>query len=87
MQLLKLSLTILATVVVLLSCQSTQQKEQKQPNVILIVADDLGWMDLGYSGSSFYETPNIDAMAASDMIFTDAYAASPVCSPTRSSIM
>ncbi|TLX72341.1 sulfatase [Labilibacter sediminis] len=71
----------------LVSCQSTKQKETKQPNVILIVADDLGWMDLGYSCSNFYETPNIDALAASGMTFTDAYAASPVCSPTRSSIM
>ena len=83
----KLLLTILALMAVLMSCESKQQKEKKQPNVILIVADDLGWMDLGYTGSSFYETPNIDTMAASGMIFTDAYAASPVCSPTRSSIM
>ena len=80
-------LFILIFILVLGSCQSGIQQEKKQPNIILIVADDLGWMDLGYTGSSFYETPNIDAMAASGMIFTDAYAASPVCSPTRSSIM
>ena len=87
MQKLKMLLIILLAGFVGISCQSAQQKKKKQPNVILIVADDLGWMDLGYSGSRFYETPNIDAMAASGMIFTDAYAASPVCSPTRSSIM
>lgn len=80
-------LFVLLSVLLLGSCQTAPQQENKQPNVILIVADDLGWMDLGYTGSSFYETPNIDAMAASGMIFTDAYAASPVCSPTRSSIM
>ncbi|KJF43550.1 sulfatase [Draconibacterium sediminis] len=68
-------------------CKITQKEEVKKPNVVLIIADDLGWMDLGYTGSSFYETPNIDALAASGMTFTDAYAASPVCSPTRSSIM
>ncbi len=86
MQRLRL-LTIMLVVLAFVGCQSTSQTEKKQPNVILIVADDLGWMDLSYTGSSFYETPNIDAMAASGMIFTDAYAASPVCSPTRSSIM
>lgn len=80
-------LFVLMAFLALGSCQSAKQQQKGQPNVILIVADDLGWMDLGYSGSSFYETPNIDAMAASGMIFTDAYAASPVCSPTRSSIM
>ncbi|MCH7945979.1 MAG: sulfatase-like hydrolase/transferase, partial [Armatimonadetes bacterium] len=57
------------------------------PNVLFILVDDLGWRDLGYSGSSFYETPNIDRLASSGMVFTDAYAACPVCSPTRASIM
>ncbi len=83
----KLLLNIIASLAVWICCQAAHQKGKTPPNVVLIVADDLGWMDLGYSGSSFYETPNIDALAASGMIFTDAYAASPVCSPTRSSIM
>jgi len=56
-------------------------------NVVFFLVDDLGWADLGYSGSSFYQTPNIDRLAASGMVFTDAYAACPVCSPTRASIM
>lgn len=86
MKRLKLILLV-GLVAVLAACDSSEQIEKKQPNVILIVADDLGWADLGYTGSTFYETPNLDAMAASGMIFTDAYAASPVCSPTRSSIM
>lgn len=68
-------------------CLNPNQSVNENPNIILILADDLGWSDLGYTGSTFYETPNIDALAASGMIFTDAYAASPVCSPTRSSIM
>ncbi len=58
-----------------------------KPNVVFILIDDLGWRDLGCYGSSFYETPNIDALARNGMLFTDAYAASPVCSPTRASIM
>jgi arylsulfatase A-like enzyme len=55
--------------------------------VILILMDDMGWRDLGCYGSSFYETPNIDRLASEGMRFTDAYAACPVCSPTRASIM
>lgn len=58
-----------------------------QPNIILILIDDLGWRDLGCYGSTFYETPNLDRLAAEGMRFTDAYAACPVCSPTRASIM
>lgn len=58
-----------------------------KPNVVLIVVDDLGWKDLGSYGSSFYETPNIDGLAAGGVIFTNAYASAPVCSPTRASIL
>lgn len=58
-----------------------------QPNIIFLLIDDLGWRDLGCYGSTFYETPNLDRLAAEGMLFTDAYAACPVCSPTRASIM
>jgi len=57
------------------------------PNIVLVLADDLGWHQLGCYGSKFYETPNLDRLAAQGMKFTDAYAAAPVCSPTRASIM
>ena len=53
------------------------------PNLILFLLDDLGWRDLGCYGSTFYETPNLDRIASEGMQFTDAYAASPVCSPAR----
>lgn len=53
----------------------------------MILVDDLGWMDVGYNGNKYYETPNIDALASEGMIFHNAYAAGPVCSPTRASIM
>ncbi|MBL7106172.1 MAG: sulfatase [Phycisphaerae bacterium] len=56
-------------------------------NFIFFLVDDLGWADLGCYGSKFYETPNIDRLAAQGMKFTDAYADCPVCSPTRASIM
>ena len=58
-----------------------------KPNVVFILADDLGVNDLGLYGSKFHETPHIDALARRGMRFTQAYAASPLCSPTRSSIM
>lgn len=56
-------------------------------NVVFILADDLGWSQIGCYGSRFYRTPHIDRLAAQGMRFTDAYAACPVCSPTRASIM
>ena len=61
--------------------------KNKSPNVIFILVDDLGWKDLGYSGSTFYETPNIDKLRNESYEFSSAYAASSVCSPTRASIM
>ena len=57
------------------------------PNIVLILADDLGWSDLGCYGSDLHLTPNIDALARSGMRFNQAYSASPVCSPTRASIL
>lgn len=59
----------------------------QRPNVVFILIDDLGWADVGCFGSTFYETPNIDRLADHGMRFTQAYAACPVCSPTRASIM
>ena len=60
---------------------------EKPTNFVFILVDDLGWTDLGCYGSSFYETPNIDKLASESMLFTNAYAACPVCSPTRAAIM
>lgn len=62
------------------------QKQQK-PNILFILVDDLGWTDLDVYGSRFYETPNLKRLAAEGMRFTQAYSASPVCSPTRAAIM
>lgn len=58
-----------------------------RPNFVFFLVDDLGWADIGVNGSRFYETPNIDALSASGVRFTQAYAAGSVCSPTRASIM
>jgi len=58
-----------------------------RPNIVFILADDLGWCDLGAGGSDFYESPNIDRIASEGMCFTQAYASCQVCSPSRASIM
>ncbi len=55
----------------------------KQPNLVLILADDLGWADLSCYGNDLHETPHLDKLAKQGVRFTDAYAASPVCTPTR----
>ena len=60
---------------------------EAKPNIVFILADDLGAHDVGCFGSTYHETPNIDRLAARGVKFTQAYAASPLCSPTRSSIL
>jgi arylsulfatase A-like enzyme len=59
----------------------------KRPNIVFLLADDYGWTDTSFNGSTFYETPHLDRLARTGMVFTDGYSASPVCSPTRSAIM
>jgi arylsulfatase A-like enzyme len=57
------------------------------PNIVLIVADDLGWRDAGFMGSDFYETPSLDRLAAQGMVFSDAYANAANCAPSRAALM
>ena len=71
-------------------CQEANTKKTENtvsPNIILILADDMGWADSELYGSTYYETPNLIRLAKEGMHFTNAYAASPLCSPTRASIM
>lgn len=63
-------------------------QENRTPNIVLILADDLGWSDTTlYGTTKFYQTPNIERLARRGMVFTRAYSASPLCSPTRASIL
>ncbi len=83
------NITLILSVLSLLvasSCNNDSSSD-KMPNFLFILVDDLGWSDLGSYGTSFYETPNLDKLATNGIRFTDAYAACPVCSPTRASIM
>jgi arylsulfatase A-like enzyme len=84
MRTLKALFGLLAPLLLALTCFSASKPP---PNIIFILADDLGWSDVGCYGSTFYETPNIDALASRGMRFLNAYAACCVCSPTRASIL
>lgn len=79
--------TWLFFVVVLAIDLSSDGGETRPPNIVLILADDLGWADVGCFGSGSYETPNIDRLATQGTKFTNSYAACNVCSPTRASIL
>jgi len=66
--------------------RSSSPNRQAPPNVVLVLMDDLGWKDLGITGSLYYQTPNIDKIARAGMIFNKAYSASPLCSPSRAAL-
>ena len=80
-------LRFLLLTVCILSLGQFAQAAEPRPNVVLILADDLGWADLGCYGSKFHQTPHLDRMAADGVRFTQAYAACPVCSPTRAAVL
>jgi hypothetical protein len=67
--------------------QALEANEPNRPNIIFVLADDLGWSELGCYGNGFNETPHLDRMAKDGMRFTQAYAAAPVCSPYRAALL
>ena len=84
----KLSAIFLFCLVMVAFAQGTARSQTpERPNVLFIFLDDYGWRDCGYMGSDFYETPNIDALAKSGMIFTNAYSASANCAPARACLL
>ncbi|MEO8772925.1 MAG: arylsulfatase [Gelidibacter sp.] len=86
-------LTILILTISFFGCQNkktakeTEAQTNQKPNIIYILADDLGYGDLGAYGQTKIETPNIDALAKEGILFTQHYAGSPVCAPTRASLL
>lgn len=85
---MKYLLAFLVGFIFLNGCRPKNEKSKKSssPNIVFILADDLGWADLPAYGNTFNEAPHIDKLAAEGVRFTNAYAACPVCSPTRASI-
>ena len=69
------------------ACDYRQVQRYRQANVLFIFLDDYGWRDAGFMGSDFYETPNIDALAARGMVFTNAYAGAANCAPSRACLL
>lgn len=60
--------------------------QQQKPNIVFIMADDLGWQDVGFMGSQWFETPNLDKPAKESLVFTNAYMY-PACSPSRAALL
>lgn len=80
-------LSLLAVLAPVLAPATLSAAPARQPNIILIFADDLGWKDVGYQGSDFMETPNIDRLAKQGMVFTAGYAAAGNCAPSRACLI
>jgi len=78
---------VLAFVLALPAFVSADQPAPRKPNIVFILADDLGWTDLGCQGSKYYETPNIDRLASQGVRFTDGYTCGPNCQPSRAAMM
>src|SRR5699024_946631 len=72
---------------IILLCLSLQTFAQQKPNIIIILADDMGYGDLGCYGQQMIQTPHIDSLAAAGMRFTDYYAGCTVCAPSRESML
>ncbi len=83
----KITAIFVSLLVLNLTSLEAQAQAKPKPNIILFLIDDLGWADLGITGSKYYETPHLDKLAREGAFFTDAYAANPVCSPTRASVL
>ena len=71
----------------LLITKSLAADAPRPPNIILILMDDMGWRDVGFMGNRFVETPHLDRLAKTGLVFTQAYASAPNCSPTRACLM
>jgi len=73
---------------IIVQCSAPDNNSQSpKPNIVLINIDDMGWRDVGFMGSEYYETPNIDALSTQGMVFTNAYAAAANCAPSRACLM
>jgi arylsulfatase A-like enzyme len=87
MKSIRITLSFWSFGLIFLTGLACQKKENialsEKPNIVIINVDDLGWKDLGYMGSQYYETPHIDRLATEGMTFQHAYAAAANCAPSR----
>ena len=76
---------LFTTIILTIGCSN--KPEKKPPNIIYILADDLGYGEVGYNGQEIIKTPNIDQLASKGMVFTQHYSGAPVCAPARYSLL
>ena len=81
------SAKIQLNLIIFLMCGLLYTQENSQPNIVLINVDDMGWKDLGFMGSNYYESPNIDQLASKGVVFSNGYASAANCAPSRASLM
>ncbi|MFP6762826.1 MAG: sulfatase-like hydrolase/transferase, partial [Planctomycetaceae bacterium] len=74
-------------VLILSTCLAARATAAGKPNIVFFFIDDMGWTDLGFMGSDYYESPQIDRLASQGMVFTAAYANAPNCAPSRACLM
>ena len=84
---MRIILAISFLIIGIMSTSCNSNEDIKKPNILIINVDDLGWKDLGYTGSQYYETPNIDQLSKSGMVFTNGYASAANCAPSRACLM
>ena len=87
MKLILINSSIIKTLILAFFLVSCSQKNDTRPNIVLLLADDLGYNELGSYGQKIIKTPHIDSLAKKSMMFTDFYAGSPVCSPARAVLL
>ena len=81
------SIILLSFVLLISGCEKNKQKDKSKPNIILILTDDQGYLDVGFNGSNDILTPNIDNLAREGIVFSNGYVTHPYCSPSRAGIM
>jgi arylsulfatase A-like enzyme len=74
-------------IILLIIWTCTSNQESPVPNIVIINVDDMGWKDVGFMGSEYYETPNIDSLSSLGMVFTNGYASASNCAPSRACLM
>jgi arylsulfatase A len=78
---------VMLVVAILAATNSSLSASERPPNIVFILIDDMGWKDLGCTGSKYYQTPNVDRLASQGIRFENSYACAPVCSPSRGAIL
>lgn len=79
--------TFIPIIIAFAACFPCSAAEARQPNIVFIFADDLGWQDVGFAGGNGFETPNLDRLAKQGMVFTNGYAAAANCEPSRACVL